>query len=99
MTTRLEFEAMLRDTQRMPRLGERSKLSAEALRILFNGQELSVQSLKVRVADLTEHEVVLEFAFCNAEDQTIVNIGRHTMHREDVLRIVNITDALHFSVD
>lgn len=96
--TLLEFVDSL---TRMPRLGEKSRLSIESLRILLDGVEISVHSLKVRTVDVDRESsrAGIEFAFCDEHDNVVVNIGRHFMGANDVLTLANVTNSLRFIIN
>lgn len=89
----------LNDLARMPRLGDAVKFSNEALRLMIEGKEVSVHSLKIKAEDIQEGRAVLAFAFCDKDDNPIVNVGRFELVGEgSTLTIVNIANALNFTV-
>lgn len=99
------FWKFVHDLQRMPRMSETNcpapKLSNEALCILTEHglNTLEVHNLKIKLEDVEENRVTLALAFCDKDDNPIVNIGRYTLVGYGaVMTIVKIANSLNFNI-
>lgn len=89
----------IHEMELMPRLGDATRLSNEALRLMINGEQVSISSFKVRVEDICDDCITLAFAFCDEKERTIVNVGCYELRGAgSTMTIAKVANALNFTV-
>lgn len=93
----------IHDLERMPRLSnnEPVRFSNEALNIVAKDglNALSVTRLKARLEDVQGNAVTIAFAFCDDNDNPIVNVGRVKMvGAGSTITLCEIANTLNFTV-
>lgn len=91
----------VRELERMPNLHDAARLSNHALHVVAKDgvKVLAVKTLKVQLEDVQGDHVTIAFAFCDENDNVIVNVGRITMvGTGSTLTLANIANTLNFTV-